>query len=163
MGHYTQMVWASTHEIGCGLSKCSLKLTGKTFYNYICNYCPMWVTFQAIELFSRLNSRGNRPGKLGRPYRKGKPCGMCPKNCYAKKLCTNSCHVADLWSNCRQLYKTWPDWLCKTRTPQGEERRKHCKATCTCKNKIFDWIKNWIVVVGFFERESVKTLLCTLG
>ena len=41
VGHYTQMVWATTHEVGCGLSYCRLQDTEKTFYNYVCNYCPM--------------------------------------------------------------------------------------------------------------------------
>ncbi|KAJ3653312.1 hypothetical protein Zmor_012570 [Zophobas morio] len=33
VGYYTHMVWASTH--------CLSRATGETFYNYICNYCPM--------------------------------------------------------------------------------------------------------------------------
>ncbi|KAH1013501.1 hypothetical protein HUJ04_002485 [Dendroctonus ponderosae] len=51
VGHYTQMVWATTHEVGCGLSKCYRILYDKNgkeidgrkrvFYNYICNYCPI--------------------------------------------------------------------------------------------------------------------------
>mgnify|MGYP000350154960 CR=1 FL=1 len=51
VGHYTQLVWASTHEVGCGLAECHQKLydkegrkvvgKGKIFYNYVCNYCPM--------------------------------------------------------------------------------------------------------------------------
>ncbi|RZC22658.1 cysteine-rich secretory protein 2-like [Asbolus verrucosus] len=126
VGHYTQMVWATTHEVGCGLSKCVIKsgnAAGKTFYNYICNYCPI----------------GNRPGQLGRPYRRGKPCGMCRKNCHPnKKLCTNSCHVADLWANCKELNRIWPEWLCNTPSAKGKERLHHCQATCRCKNKLHD-------------------------
>lgn len=44
IGHYTQMVWATTHEIGCGISKCYQYIgnstRGRLFYNYVCNYCP---------------------------------------------------------------------------------------------------------------------------
>ena len=40
VGHYTQMVWAGSHKVGCGYSQCKTP-RGKTFYNYICNYCPM--------------------------------------------------------------------------------------------------------------------------
>lgn len=43
VGHYTQMVWATTHEVGCGLQKCNRNgsVKGKIYYNYVCNYCPM--------------------------------------------------------------------------------------------------------------------------
>ena len=50
VGHYTQMVWAATHRVGCAINKCHLPSTispkgrkgkGMTYYTYICNYCPM--------------------------------------------------------------------------------------------------------------------------
>lgn len=43
VGHYTQMVWASTHEVGCGFAKChrSGHTLPKIYYSYVCNYCPM--------------------------------------------------------------------------------------------------------------------------
>nr|XP_023018446.1 cysteine-rich secretory protein 2-like isoform X1 [Leptinotarsa decemlineata] len=46
IGHYTQMVWAASHEVGCGIAKCyhygNYKHTkAKLYYNYVCNYCPM--------------------------------------------------------------------------------------------------------------------------
>lgn len=42
IGHYTQMVNAATHKVGCGLTRCkSGGPRGKPFYNYVCNYCPM--------------------------------------------------------------------------------------------------------------------------
>ena len=44
VGHYTQMVWASSHRVGCGFSKCTTSV-GKTYYLYVCNYCPRLVIF----------------------------------------------------------------------------------------------------------------------
>ena len=45
VGHYTQMVWSSSHKVGCGFTKCvgSKPLMWKKYYSYICNYCPQWV------------------------------------------------------------------------------------------------------------------------
>ncbi|XP_053665357.1 cysteine-rich venom protein-like [Anopheles marshallii] len=125
VGHYTQMVWAATHKVGCGLTKCPKGgPRGKPFYNYVCNYCPI----------------GNHEEKLGIPYKRGRPCGSCQPNCLSRKirLCTNSCNTADLWANCRDLYRTWPGWLCNTATSEGLERQRNCAATCTCHGKIHD-------------------------
>lgn len=74
---------------------------------------------------------------LGRPYKKGKSCGACPNDCNPETgLCTNSCPFADLWVNCRDLKKEWSQWLCRDKSMEGRIRRKHCRATCYCKNKI---------------------------
>ncbi|CAH1183520.1 unnamed protein product [Phaedon cochleariae] len=127
IGHYTQMVWASTHEIGCGIAKCLhhgnyLYTKAKVYYNYVCNYCPI----------------GNRPGRLGRPYRRGEPCRGCQKHCKGK-LCSNFCPAADQWSNCKQLHNIHPYWLCNTKTPQGKQRLAiYCSATCSCRHKVHD-------------------------
>ncbi|XP_056631198.1 cysteine-rich secretory protein 1-like [Diorhabda sublineata] len=125
IGHYTQLVWANTHEVGCGVAKCVVKpdktpFNANTFYNYVCNYCPI----------------GNFPGRLGRPYIKGTPCSLCKKRCQ-KKLCKSTCNAADQFTDCKKLYKAFPTWLCNTyNTTEGLERRKGCLATCTCRRNI---------------------------
>lgn len=120
VGHYTQMVWAASHQVGCGFHKCPQGGSrNKPYYAYVCNYCPM----------------GNHMARLGRPYERGQRCAACPKRC-KKGLCTNSCPAADLWANCKELHASWPHWLCRTNTPQGRQRISFCRATCKCRNRI---------------------------
>ncbi|XP_027694154.1 cysteine-rich venom protein-like [Vombatus ursinus] len=38
IGHYTQLVWATSHQFGCALSHCLHK---KFQYFYVCHYCPV--------------------------------------------------------------------------------------------------------------------------
>ncbi|XP_018576803.1 serotriflin-like [Anoplophora glabripennis] len=126
IGHYTQMVWAASHEIGCGISKCyqyvGNSTIGRLFYNYVCNYCPA----------------GNHPGKLDHPYKTGKPCGQCKRYC-RNRLCLNACPYVNMWSNCEKLYKAHPHWLCHSNhTLGGRHRFSFCKATCTCRHRIHD-------------------------
>ena len=42
VGHYTQIVWSSSHKVGCGFAKCvgSKNSSWKKYYAYVCNYCP---------------------------------------------------------------------------------------------------------------------------
>ncbi|KAK8758885.1 hypothetical protein V5799_003482 [Amblyomma americanum] len=117
VGHYTQMVWYSSHKVGCGLHYCGRNVVKKPFYNYVCNYCPI----------------GNFPERFGKPYTKGKPCSKCPGHCRSKKLCTNSCEHADFWVNCREIAKHWHQWLCGN---PAKEQYKACRATCSCKERI---------------------------
>ncbi|XP_059483033.1 cysteine-rich venom protein pseudechetoxin-like [Neocloeon triangulifer] len=69
IGHYTQVVWAQTHKVGCGLAKCT-DAKG-IFFNYICNYCPA----------------GNIVGQINTPYIKGTKCSGCPNSCLPNGLC----------------------------------------------------------------------------
>ncbi|XP_058804919.1 cysteine-rich secretory protein 2-like [Phymastichus coffea] len=122
IGHYTQMVWASSHLVGCGWAECDGKRgpRGIPYFSYVCNYCPA----------------GNREDLLSTPYAAGESCSECKEHCRLGKLCKNSCPWADLWANCRQLRNTWPSWLCDSDTEQGRERRQFCRATCRCEGRI---------------------------
>lgn len=86
--------------------------------------------------------RGNDPDRLNRPYTAGTKCGQCPRSCKSPcfrrtcHLCTNACSYSDLWLNCGQLNQAWNEWLCNTKTKEGVERFKNCRATCQCVNEI---------------------------
>jgi len=78
IGHYTQIVWATTARIGCGYAKCGAGVGN----HYVCNYGPA----------------GNGPHKRGvTPYKTGgKTAADCPNtkkngvcDCGKDKLCLN--------------------------------------------------------------------------
>ncbi|KAM4839732.1 GLIPR1-like protein 1 [Urocitellus parryii] len=68
-GHYTQVVWAKSYKVGCGISKCSNLGTSSTSL-FVCNYGPA----------------GNYVNTS--PYTKGEPCSKCAEGekC-VNKLC----------------------------------------------------------------------------
>ncbi|NWU80325.1 PI16 inhibitor, partial [Onychorhynchus coronatus] len=62
-GHYTQVVWSDTKQIGCGAKFCE-KIEGietENMHLLVCNYYPP----------------GNVKGK--KPYWEGPPCSQCPE------------------------------------------------------------------------------------
>ncbi|XP_042347240.1 peptidase inhibitor 16-like [Plectropomus leopardus] len=75
-GHYTQMVWADTHRVGCAFHLCNdMKGLGWERVSYlVCNYYPA----------------GNYEGE--RPYVEGDWCSQCPENL---QECENNLCVAD--------------------------------------------------------------------
>ncbi|KAM8937852.1 LOW QUALITY PROTEIN: cysteine-rich secretory protein 1 [Lycaon pictus] len=107
--HYTQVVWATSYLVGCGISSCPKRKL--TQYLYICHYCH----------------EGNDPAKRNEPYNAGSPCGDCPNDC-ENKLCTNPCLYYDEYSNC-QIQKR--SFGC---SPQSVQQ--FCKASCLCDKKI---------------------------
>ncbi|XP_040845943.1 GLIPR1-like protein 1 [Ochotona curzoniae] len=68
-GHYTQVVWASSHRVGCAVKICPNLGKGSTAI-FVCNYGPA----------------GNYPNQ--HPYKKGTSCSQCSERerC-VKKLC----------------------------------------------------------------------------
>ncbi|XP_053605273.1 cysteine-rich venom protein LIO1-like [Plodia interpunctella] len=108
VGHYTQMVWSTSHKVGCGIAHCAGGPWG-SFYNYVCHYCPTG-NFDTITQY---------------PYKVGSPCADCPGHCVGGKLCTNWCPEKDFFSNCDDLVK-YPDTC----------RQGVCNATCMCTGKI---------------------------
>nr|XP_004649501.2 cysteine-rich secretory protein 2-like [Jaculus jaculus] len=110
VGHYTQLVWYSSYQVGCGVAFCPNQENLKYFY--VCQYCPA----------------GNNVLKKSTPYRQGAPCADCAGNC-DKGLCTNSCEFEDLLSNCESLKNT--------AGCEHELLKEKCKATCLCDGKIY--------------------------
>lgn len=74
-GHYTQVVWATSYKVGCGVAFCAtLKESASTnMHLVVCDYAPP----------------GNYPWH---PYQKGSPCSKCPKEFpYCKnRLCSET-------------------------------------------------------------------------
>uniref|UniRef100_A0A5K3FBL7 SCP domain-containing protein n=1 Tax=Mesocestoides corti TaxID=53468 RepID=A0A5K3FBL7_MESCO len=71
-GHYTQMVWATTTEIGCAMQRCDSLRPEWTppVYLMACQYAP----------------GGNYIGEW--PYKAGRPCSECPwKYACARNQC----------------------------------------------------------------------------
>ncbi|RVE71019.1 hypothetical protein OJAV_G00070440 [Oryzias javanicus] len=75
-GHYTQMVWADTHRIGCAVHLCNTvdNLEWSNVHLLVCNYFPA----------------GNYEDQ--RPYVEGDWCSSCPENL---ELCENRLCAAE--------------------------------------------------------------------
>ncbi|XP_078736653.1 cysteine-rich venom protein TEL1-like [Lampetra fluviatilis] len=112
VGHYTQVIWYSTYQVGCAINYCPEKAYK---YMYLCEYRPT----------------GNWNNRLTKPYDEGPSCQDCPNDC-DDKLCTNPCPYLDNYINC---------WLMKMilgcgTTFFGQYTMTHCPATCQCTNRI---------------------------
>ena len=59
------------------------------------------------------------------------------KKHFSKLFCTNGCNVADMWTNCDELVKQWPNWMCSNKnSTDGIQRFQNCRGTCTCPDRI---------------------------
>ncbi|GAU93558.1 hypothetical protein RvY_05484-1 [Ramazzottius varieornatus] len=106
VGHYTQMVWASTYQVGCAYRNCGY------WQIYVCHYCPS----------------GNLRGEEMRPYKSGSSCSACPNDCEGN-LCRNYCPYVDYYSNCDSVSRRHD--VCSRPGISS-----FCGATCKCKGKI---------------------------
>lgn len=102
-GHYTQVVWGTSKEVGCGLTKCS-SVAGMSNANYlVCNYGP--------------------PGNWDKqkPFKKGAACSECNSGKFfcSKNLCDSSC--------------TGSGSTCKCAAQCGKCGTKTSDCKCECK------------------------------
>ncbi|KFP74139.1 Cysteine-rich secretory protein 2, partial [Acanthisitta chloris] len=108
IGHYTQLIWYNSYQVGCGVSYCPMS---SYKYFYVCQYCPS----------------GNNAMQIATPYKSGPKCADCPGHC-DKGLCTNPCKYQDLLANCKNL---------KTLFGCGHSLMKQkCPASCKCTTQI---------------------------
>ncbi|XP_023797839.1 peptidase inhibitor 16-like isoform X4 [Cyanistes caeruleus] len=86
-GHYTQVVWSNTHQIGCGAHFCE-KIDGietENMHLLVCNYYPP----------------GNMKGK--KPYTEGPSCETCPTGTVCvNNLCAGALDTEELEPNSDQ-------------------------------------------------------------
>ncbi|NWI95390.1 CRVP protein, partial [Pitta sordida] len=108
IGHYTQLIWYNSYQVGCAVSYCP---TSSYKYFYVCQYCPA----------------GNNAMQIATPYRSGPKCADCPGHC-DKGLCTNPCKYHDSFANCKNLEKLFG---C-----HHSMVKKNCLATCKCTTQI---------------------------
>uniref|UniRef100_A0A3B5B846 Serotriflin-like n=1 Tax=Stegastes partitus TaxID=144197 RepID=A0A3B5B846_9TELE len=106
VGHFTQIVWATSNKIGCARAYCP---NSKYKYFYVCHYCP--------------------PGNYNftNPYKSGTSCADCRNSC-DNKLCTNPCPSTDQYSNCPELKQQWD---CS-----HKDVASWCPASCKCTSQI---------------------------
>uniref|UniRef100_A0A452I942 ShKT domain-containing protein n=1 Tax=Gopherus agassizii TaxID=38772 RepID=A0A452I942_9SAUR len=109
IGHYTQVVWYRSYQIGCALAFCGAQKYYK--YYYVCHYCPA----------------GNDINLMNTPYKSGPVCGDCPNAC-DNGLCTNPCKYVDMYLNCPNL-KVFPG--CTNSMIDAI-----CPASCRCTTEI---------------------------
>lgn len=122
-GHYTQVVWAKTAEVGCGAASCAtMKGWRDQSAILVCNYADS----------------GNYVGQ--KPFLLGKPCSACPDAC-EDGLCTEAVDVCEdkyaqaslkfngvLYNGCAEVVAA-VDGICSR---WGDYCRLSCGELCSC-------------------------------
>ncbi|XP_056419013.1 serotriflin-like isoform X2 [Hyla sarda] len=114
VGHYTQLVWYKSFQLGCALSYCPKQNLG---YFYVCHYCPA----------------GNMKNSLHAPYEAGDTCGKCKHACN-NGLCENPCMYDDDVEGCAEYME-----FCESEEEDMDEEFKIkniCQETCNCDDEI---------------------------
>jgi hypothetical protein len=121
-GHYTQLVWAKTKEVGCGWTNCS-SISGMNFANFlVCNYGPA----------------GNWGGE--KPFLRGSPCSACSSGKFfcTDNLCDSSCNSQGS-SSC----------ICEADCGNCGQETDNCRCSCSpgwggvnCKDQCRDNHRN---------------------
>jgi hypothetical protein len=80
IGHFTQVVWAKSNKVGCGVKKCSpMTVSGQSYANgavLVCRYTPTG------------NSAASKAANhLLMPYIPGTKCAACSGSCSTTGLC----------------------------------------------------------------------------
>ncbi|XP_004628332.2 cysteine-rich secretory protein 3-like [Octodon degus] len=109
VGHYTQVVWHTSFQVGCAAAYCPNQPGLKYFM--VCQYCPA----------------GNNLARIYSPYKNGDPCASCPDHC-EDGLCTNGCKYEDRYSNCESLKSSL--------SCDHYMVKENCLASCNCEDKI---------------------------
>uniref|UniRef100_A0A8C3PBI8 ShKT domain-containing protein n=1 Tax=Chrysemys picta bellii TaxID=8478 RepID=A0A8C3PBI8_CHRPI len=108
IGHYTQVVWYKSYQIGCAVAFCP---ESEYNYFYVCHYCPA----------------GNINTLIKTPYKSGAACEDCPNAC-DDGLCTNPCKYMDKYTNCGTLKELFG---CS-----HSMVKENCPASCKCTTEI---------------------------
>lgn len=81
IGHFTQVVWAKSNKVGCGVKKCTpMTVSGQSYSAgalLVCRYTP------AGNAAAKMGS----PNHVKMPFVPGKTCAACSGSCSTAGLC----------------------------------------------------------------------------
>ncbi|XP_047443443.1 peptidase inhibitor 16-like [Mugil cephalus] len=120
-GHYTQMVWADTHRVGCAFHLCNTMegLDWERVFFLVCNYFPA----------------GNYEDQ--RPYVEGDWCSQCPEN---MQKCENNLCVLEEYEDFTSSPPSTdsPDQFTDTLPPATSEDTTQTQGTPTAEDATTD-------------------------